>query len=94
MSSSGRLLYFVKSRSLWTHFSRRVTTWSPVGAAFNTKTHRKLNLFEKKGVCIFFFSLCLFSLFSVLVWELGMIVHLMSIFSTLLANTTEYFITK
>ncbi|XP_075906076.1 mitochondrial intermediate peptidase-like [Nelusetta ayraudi] len=49
MSSSGRLLYFVKSRSLWTHFSRRVTTWSPVGAAFNTKTHRKLNLFEKKG---------------------------------------------
>lgn len=91
MSSSGRLLYFVKSRSLWTHFSRRVTTWSPVGAAFNTKTHRKLNLFEKKGVCICF---SLLSLFSVLVWELGMIVHLVSIFSTLLANTTEYFITK
>lgn len=28
---------------------RNVTTWSPVGAAFNAKTHRRLNLFEKSG---------------------------------------------
>uniref|UniRef100_A0A3Q4APA4 Peptidase M3A/M3B catalytic domain-containing protein n=1 Tax=Mola mola TaxID=94237 RepID=A0A3Q4APA4_MOLML len=30
-------------------FRRNVTTWSPVGAAFNAKTHRRLNLFEKNG---------------------------------------------
>lgn len=30
-----------------------MTTWSPVGAAFNAKAHRRLNLFEKKGVGIF-----------------------------------------
>lgn len=44
---------------------------------------------REEGGLYFFFSL--FSLFSVLVWELGMIVHLMSIFSTLLANTTDFF---
>uniref|UniRef100_A0A8C9Z562 Mitochondrial intermediate peptidase n=1 Tax=Sander lucioperca TaxID=283035 RepID=A0A8C9Z562_SANLU len=34
-------------RSLWTHVRRNVTTWSPVGAAFNAKPHRRLNLIEK-----------------------------------------------
>ncbi|XP_076591629.1 mitochondrial intermediate peptidase-like [Chaetodon auriga] len=49
MSACKRLLYFVKHRGLWTHVRRNVTTWSPVGAAFNTKTQRRLNLFEKNG---------------------------------------------
>ncbi|XP_070825976.1 mitochondrial intermediate peptidase-like [Chaetodon trifascialis] len=49
MSACKRLLYFVKHRSLWTHVRRNVTTWSPVGAAFNAKTQRRLNLFEKNG---------------------------------------------
>ncbi|XP_070685069.1 mitochondrial intermediate peptidase-like [Pempheris klunzingeri] len=47
MSASRRLLYLVKHRNLLTHVRRNVTTWSPVGAAFNAKTQRKLNLFEK-----------------------------------------------
>ncbi|XP_059187911.1 mitochondrial intermediate peptidase-like [Centropristis striata] len=47
MSACKRLLYFVKHRSLWTHYRRNVTTWSPVGAAFNSKPHRRLNMFEK-----------------------------------------------
>ncbi|XP_033953903.1 mitochondrial intermediate peptidase-like [Pseudochaenichthys georgianus] len=47
MSSCTRLLYFVKHRSLWTHVRRNVTTWSPVGAAFNAKPQRRQNLVEK-----------------------------------------------
>uniref|UniRef100_A0A8C9Z536 Mitochondrial intermediate peptidase n=1 Tax=Sander lucioperca TaxID=283035 RepID=A0A8C9Z536_SANLU len=47
MSACKRLLYFVRQRSLWTHVRRNVTTWSPVGAAFNAKPHRRLNLIEK-----------------------------------------------
>ncbi|KAF3847972.1 hypothetical protein F7725_021000 [Dissostichus mawsoni] len=47
MSSCTRLLYFVKHRSLWTHVRRKVTTWSPVGAAFNAKPQRRPNLVEK-----------------------------------------------
>lgn len=51
MSACKRLLYLVKHRSLWTHVRRNVTTWSPVGAAFNTKPHRRPNLSEKhKGL--------------------------------------------
>lgn len=50
MSACGRLLSFVKHRNFWTQVRRNVTTWSPVGAAFNAKTHRRLNLFEKNGV--------------------------------------------
>uniref|UniRef100_G3NUU8 Mitochondrial intermediate peptidase n=1 Tax=Gasterosteus aculeatus aculeatus TaxID=481459 RepID=G3NUU8_GASAC len=34
-------------RSLWTHVRRNVTTWSPVGAAFNAKHHKRLNVLEK-----------------------------------------------
>ncbi|KAG8002139.1 Mitochondrial intermediate peptidase [Nibea albiflora] len=49
MSASKRLLHFVKHRTLWTHVRRNVTTWSPVGAAFNAKTQRRLKMFEKKG---------------------------------------------
>ncbi|KAA8593893.1 hypothetical protein FQN60_004727, partial [Etheostoma spectabile] len=47
MSACKRLLYLVRQRSLWTHVRRNVTTWSPVGAAFNAKPHRRLNLIEK-----------------------------------------------
>uniref|UniRef100_A0A8C9Z5W6 Mitochondrial intermediate peptidase n=1 Tax=Sander lucioperca TaxID=283035 RepID=A0A8C9Z5W6_SANLU len=49
MSACKRLLYFVRQRSLWTHVRRNVTTWSPVGAAFNAKPHRRLNLIEKNA---------------------------------------------
>lgn len=52
MSACKMLLSVVKHRNLWTHVRRNVTTWSPVGAAFNAKTHRKVNLFEKNVVCI------------------------------------------
>lgn len=54
MSACGRLLYFVKHRGLLTLARRNVTTWSPVGAAFNARTHRRSNLFEKNVVCICF----------------------------------------
>ncbi|XP_075956577.1 mitochondrial intermediate peptidase-like [Anarhichas minor] len=47
MSACKRLLYVVKHRSLWTHVRRNVTTWSPVGAAFNAKHQKRPNLFEK-----------------------------------------------
>ncbi|KAM9734019.1 mitochondrial intermediate peptidase-like [Menidia menidia] len=47
MSACRRLVYLVKQRNLWTHIQRKVTTWSPVGAAFNAKPHRRLDLFEK-----------------------------------------------
>uniref|UniRef100_A0A4W6D4U6 Mitochondrial intermediate peptidase n=1 Tax=Lates calcarifer TaxID=8187 RepID=A0A4W6D4U6_LATCA len=50
MSACKRLLYFVKHRNLWTHVRRNVTTWSPVGAAFNAKPLRRLDLFEKSGL--------------------------------------------
>uniref|UniRef100_A0A669D574 Mitochondrial intermediate peptidase n=1 Tax=Oreochromis niloticus TaxID=8128 RepID=A0A669D574_ORENI len=41
------MLYLVKHRSLLTHVRRNLTTWSPVGAAFNARPHRKLDLFQK-----------------------------------------------
>ncbi|XP_030599761.1 mitochondrial intermediate peptidase [Archocentrus centrarchus] len=47
MSACRRLLHLVKHRSLLTHVRKRLTTWSPVGAAFNARPHRKLDLFEK-----------------------------------------------
>ncbi|KAF7665417.1 hypothetical protein LDENG_00144300 [Lucifuga dentata] len=47
MSACKRLLYFVKHRRIWKHVGRNVTTWSPVGAAFNAKPYRRLDLFEK-----------------------------------------------
>uniref|UniRef100_A0A7N6BWX7 Peptidase M3A/M3B catalytic domain-containing protein n=1 Tax=Anabas testudineus TaxID=64144 RepID=A0A7N6BWX7_ANATE len=47
MSACKRLIYLVKHRSLWTYVRRNVATWSPVGAAFNTKPHRRLDLHEK-----------------------------------------------
>uniref|UniRef100_A0A672IFF4 Mitochondrial intermediate peptidase n=1 Tax=Salarias fasciatus TaxID=181472 RepID=A0A672IFF4_SALFA len=50
MSACRRLFYLVKHRSLWIHLRRNVTTWSPVGAAFNTKPHRRLDLLEKNGL--------------------------------------------
>uniref|UniRef100_A0AAQ6A908 Peptidase M3A/M3B catalytic domain-containing protein n=1 Tax=Amphiprion ocellaris TaxID=80972 RepID=A0AAQ6A908_AMPOC len=50
MSACKRLLYVVKHRSLWAQVRRNVTTWSPVGAAFNAKPHRRLDLFEKNGL--------------------------------------------
>uniref|UniRef100_A0A8C2XK65 Mitochondrial intermediate peptidase n=1 Tax=Cyclopterus lumpus TaxID=8103 RepID=A0A8C2XK65_CYCLU len=50
MSACKRLLHFVKHRSLWTHVRRNVTTWSPVGAAFNAAHHKRPNVFEKNGL--------------------------------------------
>uniref|UniRef100_A0A8C4FFE5 Mitochondrial intermediate peptidase n=1 Tax=Dicentrarchus labrax TaxID=13489 RepID=A0A8C4FFE5_DICLA len=49
MSACKRLLSFVKHRNFWTPARRHVTTWSPVGAAFNAKAQR-LNVFEKNGL--------------------------------------------
>lgn len=49
-----RLIHLLKHRRFLTHVGRNVTTWSPVGAAFNTKTQRRLNLMEKNGVCLLF----------------------------------------
>lgn len=49
MSAGKRLLCLVKHRSLlWAQVRRNVTTWSPVGAAFNAKPYKRLNLFEEK----------------------------------------------
>ncbi|KAF3692966.1 Mitochondrial intermediate peptidase [Channa argus] len=47
MSACKKLLYFAKQRSLWTSLWRNVATWSPVGAAFNAKPHRRVDLFDK-----------------------------------------------
>nr|XP_057935272.1 mitochondrial intermediate peptidase-like [Doryrhamphus excisus] len=47
MSASKRLFSSVKPRCLWTYLRRSVTTWSPVGAAFNARPHKRLDLFEK-----------------------------------------------
>ncbi|XP_062241415.1 mitochondrial intermediate peptidase-like [Platichthys flesus] len=47
MSTFKRLLYFVKHRSLWTSVRRHVTTWSPVGAAFNAKPVRRPEMLGK-----------------------------------------------
>ncbi|XP_035767500.1 mitochondrial intermediate peptidase-like [Neolamprologus brichardi] len=47
MSACRRMLYLVKHRSLLTYVRRNLTTWSPVGAAFNARPHRKLDLFQK-----------------------------------------------
>ncbi|XP_037534060.1 mitochondrial intermediate peptidase [Nematolebias whitei] len=41
------LIHLVKHRNLLWTLRRNVNTWSPVGAAFNTKPHRSLELFEK-----------------------------------------------
>ncbi|XP_060929002.1 mitochondrial intermediate peptidase-like [Limanda limanda] len=47
MSTCKRLLHFVKHRSLWTSVRRHVTTWSPVGAAFNAKPVRRNDMLDK-----------------------------------------------
>uniref|UniRef100_A0A3P8YRZ9 Mitochondrial intermediate peptidase n=1 Tax=Esox lucius TaxID=8010 RepID=A0A3P8YRZ9_ESOLU len=48
MSASKRLLYIANHRVFWTSIWRRkVTTWSPVGAAFNAKPLRRLESFDK-----------------------------------------------
>lgn len=54
MPAGGRFVHLLKQRRFWTRFGRNVTTWSPVGAAFNTKAQRRLNLLEKNGVCLLF----------------------------------------
>ncbi|XP_069566121.1 mitochondrial intermediate peptidase-like isoform X1 [Brachyistius frenatus] len=47
MSPCKRLLYLVKHRNLWTCARRNVTTWSAVGAAFNAKPLRRLDMSQK-----------------------------------------------
>ncbi|AWO99428.1 putative mitochondrial intermediate peptidase [Scophthalmus maximus] len=44
MSTCKRLLHFAQHRNVWTHVRRSVTTWSPVGAAFNAKPARRAEL--------------------------------------------------
>uniref|UniRef100_A0AAX7T1F4 Peptidase M3A/M3B catalytic domain-containing protein n=1 Tax=Astatotilapia calliptera TaxID=8154 RepID=A0AAX7T1F4_ASTCA len=50
MSACRRMFYLVKHRSLLTYVRRNLTTWSPVGAAFNARPHRKLDLLQKNGL--------------------------------------------
>ncbi|XP_029922854.1 mitochondrial intermediate peptidase [Myripristis murdjan] len=47
MSACKHLLHLVKHGGIRGCVRRHVTTWSPVGAAFNAKPHRRLDLFEK-----------------------------------------------
>ncbi|KAM6987943.1 mitochondrial intermediate peptidase-like [Tautogolabrus adspersus] len=49
MSAYKRLLNIVKHKSPWDQLRKNLTTWAPVGAAFNAKTQRKFNLLEKNG---------------------------------------------
>ncbi|KAM6932902.1 mitochondrial intermediate peptidase-like [Xenentodon cancila] len=49
MSACKKLLYLVEQRRLWTYVRRRVSTWSPVGAAFNARPHRRPQLSEKNA---------------------------------------------
>ncbi|CAL8345036.1 unnamed protein product [Arctogadus glacialis] len=47
MLACKRLNCFIKHRAqVWTLAQRKVTTWSPVGAAFNSKPHRRLDVFQ------------------------------------------------
>lgn len=50
MSAYKTLLYCAKHRNLWTSVLRNVTTWSPVGAAFNAKPHKRQGLWENNVV--------------------------------------------
>ncbi|XP_053728502.1 mitochondrial intermediate peptidase-like isoform X1 [Synchiropus splendidus] len=47
MAACKMLLSLKKTRSLFSRFGRHVTTWSPVGAAFNVKPHKRLDIVEK-----------------------------------------------
>uniref|UniRef100_A0A8C5G0Q9 Mitochondrial intermediate peptidase n=1 Tax=Gouania willdenowi TaxID=441366 RepID=A0A8C5G0Q9_GOUWI len=49
MSACKQLVLLVQQRSdcVWRHVRRSVTTWYPVGAAFNSKPHRRLDHFER-----------------------------------------------
>ncbi|XP_046891396.1 mitochondrial intermediate peptidase-like [Hypomesus transpacificus] len=48
MLACKRLLCILKHRQIWTSVMwRNVTNWSPVGSAFNTRPHKKFELFEK-----------------------------------------------
>ncbi|XP_060902191.1 mitochondrial intermediate peptidase-like [Labrus mixtus] len=49
MSACKRLLNIVKHKRPWHHGRKNLTTWAPVGAAFNTKTQKKFNPLEKNG---------------------------------------------
>uniref|UniRef100_A0A8C5CTM4 Mitochondrial intermediate peptidase n=1 Tax=Gadus morhua TaxID=8049 RepID=A0A8C5CTM4_GADMO len=47
MLACKRLNCFIKHRAqVWTLAQRKVTTWSPVGAAFNSKPQRRLDVFQ------------------------------------------------
>uniref|UniRef100_A0A8C5DFI0 Peptidase M3A/M3B catalytic domain-containing protein n=1 Tax=Gouania willdenowi TaxID=441366 RepID=A0A8C5DFI0_GOUWI len=52
MSACKQLVLLVQQRSdcVWRHVRRSVTTWYPVGAAFNSKPHRRLDHFERNGL--------------------------------------------
>uniref|UniRef100_A0A8C5FP01 Mitochondrial intermediate peptidase n=1 Tax=Gadus morhua TaxID=8049 RepID=A0A8C5FP01_GADMO len=51
MLACKRLNCFIKHRAqVWTLAQRKVTTWSPVGAAFNSKPQRRLDVFQDNGL--------------------------------------------
>uniref|UniRef100_A0A8C7XAC8 Mitochondrial intermediate peptidase a n=1 Tax=Oryzias sinensis TaxID=183150 RepID=A0A8C7XAC8_9TELE len=47
MSACKRLVCLVKQRRLWAPTRRNVSTWSPVGTAFNARPHKRQDFFEK-----------------------------------------------
>uniref|UniRef100_A0A8C7XBX0 Mitochondrial intermediate peptidase a n=1 Tax=Oryzias sinensis TaxID=183150 RepID=A0A8C7XBX0_9TELE len=50
MSACKRLVCLVKQRRLWAPTRRNVSTWSPVGTAFNARPHKRQDFFEKSGL--------------------------------------------
>lgn len=52
MSACKRLVCLVKQRSLWAPTRRNVSTWSPVGTAFNARPHKRQDFFEKSVVSL------------------------------------------
>uniref|UniRef100_A0A3P9M605 Mitochondrial intermediate peptidase n=1 Tax=Oryzias latipes TaxID=8090 RepID=A0A3P9M605_ORYLA len=49
MSACKRLVCLVKQRSLWAPTRRNVSTWSPVGTAFNARPNKRQDFFEKSA---------------------------------------------
>lgn len=50
-ASKALFLRLLRHRVTLKPWRRNVTTWSPVGAAFNAKVVRRLDLFQQNVVC-------------------------------------------
>ncbi|KAJ8400341.1 hypothetical protein AAFF_G00397240 [Aldrovandia affinis] len=48
MLTGTRLLNIVKPTGIWNIYRHVTTSWSPIGAAFNARPHKKLDLLDKK----------------------------------------------